>query len=100
MAPKFKQYFNQMFEENRELFMRFKLIHDDYVQNRSKHMESFNKEGAKVVAIITDWENKLCGHMEKGSNAVFSSKLAEKFRLEIKKYYPYIDFVGVKIKKK
>ncbi len=98
-VPKFRQYFNQMFEENKELFMEFKFIHDDYIKDRQKHVEQFNKVGKKVVAIISDWENKLCGHMEKGNNAVFSAKLADKFNNEVKKYFPMIDWVGVKIKK-
>ena len=98
--PKFREYFNKMFEENKELFMQFKIIHDDYVKDRDAHRDEFNKEGKKVMKVIEEWESKLCGHMEKGNNSSFSGKLADKFWAEIRKYYPFIDFVGVKVKKK
>jgi len=97
--PKFKQYFEQMFADNKELFLHFKIIHDDYAKNRSKYQADFDREGKLVMDILKEWESRLCGHMEKGANATFSSKLADKFWAEVKKYYPYIDLVGVKIKR-
>jgi hypothetical protein len=89
-----------MFAENKDLFLQFKLIHDDYVKDRQKHKADFDKTGKKILTIIEEWESRLCGHMEKGNNSVFSAKLSDKFWEEIKKYYPFIDFVGVKVRKK
>lgn len=97
-SPKFKKYFNEMFEKNRDQFLQFKLTHDDYVKDRKKYKEEFDKQGKEVLKVIEEWEKRLCGHMEKGNNSVFSAKLADKFWDEIKKYYPFIDFVGVKVK--
>lgn len=94
-APKFKKYFNDMFKQNRELFLKFKLTHDDYVKDKKKFKDQFDQEGKQVLVIIEEWEKRLCGHMEKGNNGVFSAKLADKYWNEIRKYYPYIDFVGV-----
>ena len=94
-APKFRKYFNEMFEQHREQFLIFKLIHDDFVKDRKKHKTQFDQEGKKILKIIEEWEGRLCQHMEKGQNASFSTKLWA----EIRKYYPYIDFVGVKFKK-
>jgi hypothetical protein len=79
--------------------LRFKLLHDDYARDRQTYKEQFDKEGAVVMAIIKDWERKLCGYMEKGGNAVFSSNLADKYWEEVRKYFPYIDQVGVKVRK-
>ena len=96
--PKFRDYFNQMFADNRELFLQFKLLNDDFGKDRKKYAQQFNQVGAQVVPIVREWEKRLCGHMEKGENATFSSKLADKFREEVKAYFPYIDFVGVIIR--
>jgi len=97
MPPKFKQYFNEMFEGNRDLFLRFKLLNDDFAKDRKKYQNEFNEVGLQVMEIIRDYEGRLCGHMEKGSKAVFSGKLNDKFWAEIRAYFPYVDWVGVKI---
>jgi len=96
MPPKFKQYFYEMFESNRELFLRFKLLNDDFAKDRKKYQAEFNEVGLQVMGIVRDWEDRLCGHMEKGNKAVFSSKLNDKFWAEIRAYFPYVDWVGVK----
>ena len=96
--PKFRDYFNQMFKQNQELFFRFKLLNDDYGKDRQKYKAEFDEVGKQVVIIIKDWEKRLCGHMEKGENAAFSAKLADKFWEEVRTYFPYVDLVGVQIK--
>jgi hypothetical protein len=48
--------------------------------------------------ILHFYEKQLCGKSERSGMGVYSSKLAEKFWLEIKKKLPMIDFVGVKIR--
>jgi len=96
---KYKEYFNQMFSENKELFLHFKLLCDDFGRDRATFKDQFDKEGKVVLEIIKEWESRLCGHMEKGDNAVFSSNLADKFWEEVRAYYPFIDLVGVKVRK-
>ena len=97
MANKFRQYFNEMFEQNKNLFLRFKLLNDDFGKDRKKYQAEFNEVGKQVTEIIRDWESRLCGHMEKGDKAVFSAKLNDKFWAEIRAYFPYVDWVGVKV---
>ena len=97
--PKFREYFNQMFAQNRELFLQFKLLSDDYAKDKGKYKAAFDSQGTKVVAIIKEWEQRLCGHMEKGSNAQFSSRLADKFWDEVRAYFPNIDEVGLVVRK-
>lgn len=94
---KYRDYFNQMFDQNREQFTQFMLTCQDYMQDRTAHAEQFNKQGQAVKAIMTEWEQKLCGRMERGKNAVYSANVAEKFWDEIRKYFPCIDEVGLKI---
>jgi hypothetical protein len=96
---KYKKYFEEMFAQNRELFLKFKLVNDDYGKNREKYKEEFDQVGSQVLVIVKDWERRLCGHMEKGENAMFSSNVAEKYYEEIRKYFPYFDQIGVKIRK-
>jgi hypothetical protein len=94
--PKYKQLFQQMVDENQELFTAFRSIHDGYKQDRKKWSLQFHGEGKKIVEIIHDWEHKLCAGMERGNNAVYSSKLSEKFWLQVKELFSHIELVGVK----
>jgi hypothetical protein len=86
-----------MLSKNRELFIRFKITHDMYATDKKTWNKQFNEEGEKVVGIIREYENKLCGHSEQGQYSKFSANLAEKFWAEVRKNYSQIDFVGVKI---
>lgn len=93
---KYQKYFQEMMEKNEWLFGEFKKVHDGYVLDPDKYKEQFNKLGGEVVDEIREWERKLCSHSEKGQYGVFSSGLAEKFWVEVRKHFPKIDFVGVK----
>jgi len=94
---KYKQTFDEMIKKNRELFIRFKITHDMYVTDKKTWAKQFNEEGQKVLGIIHEYENILCGHSEQGQYSKFSANLAEKFWAEVRKNYPRIDFVGVKV---
>lgn len=94
---KYKQLFDEMLGKNRDLFIRFKITHDMYANDRKTWAAQFNDEGEKVLEIVRDYENRLCGHSEQGQYSKFSANLAEKFWAEVRKNYPRIDFVGVKV---
>ena len=94
-VAKYRKYFNEMFDAHREEFLLFKLLCDDYVKNRAEHKAEFDRQGKVIQEYVKDCEKRLCGHMEKGKNAVFSSKLADKFWEEVRAYFPPIDEVGV-----
>lgn len=96
-TAKYRQYFNDMFEANREKFLRFKLLHEDFANNQEKFKTAFDAEGKEILAIIKLWEERLCGKMERGGKGVFSSSLSDKFWQEIRKYYPLIDQVGITV---
>ncbi len=93
---KYKQYFQQMMDANHDLFTSFKEVHDGYKEDRKKWSKQFHAQGKEVVDIMREWEQRLCSSMERGHNAVYSSKLAEKFWAEVKQMYSHIDLVGVK----
>jgi hypothetical protein len=93
---KYKEYFKMMVEQNRELFQKFMVLSTDYMQDKNRYKEQFDKEGREVLDVVEFWERKLCKHMEKGSNSVYSSNLSEKFRGEVKKIIPCFDEIGVK----
>lgn len=86
-----------MLEENGELFDEFGEIHAKYSLNRRANQADYNRVGEKVIKVVEACEHELCRHSEKGQFAKYSHSLAEKFREELKKDYPMIDFVGVKI---
>lgn len=97
--PKFRDYVRKMFAENEQLFADFHDIHQKYQQDRSKWQDKYNLVGAPVQEVILEWERKLCGHSEKGAYAKYSANLAEKFRGEIKAFFPMVDFIGLKVVK-
>ena len=93
---KYKQYFQQMMTEHGDLFAAFKPIHDGYKLDRKAWSQQFHTQGQQVVDIIREFERRLCSGMERGQNALFSSKVSEKFWSEIKKEFSHIELVGVK----
>ncbi len=86
-----------MLKKNRELFIKFKITHDMYANDKKTWSNQFNEEGVKVLEIVREYEDILCRHSEQGKYGKFSANLAEKFWSEVRKNYPLIDFVGVKI---
>ena len=93
---KYRQYYLQMTEENAALFDQFQPIHDGYKQDRRAWSSQFHEVGGQVVEIMRDWEQRLCGSMERGKNAQYSARVAERFWAEIKKRFSHIELVGVK----
>ncbi len=97
MATKYMQIFNEMVTKYEKEFDSFQVIHNNYMKDPKKYQEEFNKEGAKIMDIVREYEDRLCGHMENTANATYSANLSEKFRGEIKKYLPKLDMIGVTI---
>ncbi len=92
---KYQQYYQNMWDANKEILASFLDIHDKFKSDRKKYSKEFNDKGKRVREIMEEWDQRLCKQMEKGSNGVFSSKVSEKFWNEVKKDYPLIEFVGV-----
>lgn len=95
-ASKYKQFYQDMSDEYQELFAKFDAIHTGYLTNRKAFSAQFHSLGHEVVEIMREYERRLCAGMERSSNGVYSSKVAEKFWSEIKKRYSHIELVGVK----
>ncbi len=96
---KYKQYYQQMKEENQDLFAEFKEVHDDYEQNPDELQEQFNQQGKPVVKVIRDWERRLCRAMGKGKYSKYTQNLSEKFWDLVREEFAKIDMVGLKIEK-
>ena len=95
---KYKQYFSQMEEQNKDLFAEFFEVHQLFEMEGEKHQEKFHEVGKKVVDVVRDWDRRLCSAMGKGAFSQYSQKLSEKFWDEVRKSFPLIDKVGVKIR--
>ena len=93
----YQKMMTKMMEEHKELFDNFADIHREYAFNPASWQKLFNQYGGEVVEIIREYERRLCSNMATGKYGQFSSKLAEKFWAEVKKVFPKIDFVGVKL---
>jgi hypothetical protein len=87
----------QMLNRYQKEFEEFARIHDRYKTEGEKWKSKFDEIGRPVVRIIEETENRLCSKMEGSGRGQYSSNLSEKFRQEVRKRFPLIDLVGVKI---
>lgn len=94
---KFKQAFEEMVIKYQKEFDEFRIIHDKYVRDNDKFKAEFDRIGKPILRIVQEKENWLCGKMEGSGYGSYSSKLADKFRQEVRKAFPMIDLVGVEI---
>lgn len=94
MAAKYQQYFQDMLENNQDLFDSFKIVHDKYAENPEKYQEEFNIEGEKVMAVIRRVDNQLCNQSEGGKYGKYATNLSDKFWAQVRTQFPKIDFVG------
>lgn len=99
MATKYKEYFDRMLQNNKNVFDKFNKLYNEYIKDQDNLQSRFNSEGKLVLEVIREWENKLCSQTEKAGFGNYSTNLSEKFWSEIRKTYPLIDYIGVIIKK-
>ncbi len=99
---KYKKIFEEIWNKDKELFQKFVLLNNDYddPDRREELEEEFQKIGGKVKDMLQEGENELCRQMEKSEKRVFSSNVAEKYWDEVRKYFKYIDMVGVVTRRK
>ncbi len=95
MSAAYQTAFQNMLEQNKDLFEKFQAVHDAYVMNPDINKAKFNELGREVTDVIREYERKLCAQMGKGQFSKFTQNLSEKFWGEVRKVYPKIDFVGV-----
>jgi hypothetical protein len=94
--PKYKKYYQLMREQDDKLFAAFAPAHAAYTLNPDANAEAFHRLGRPVLDSIRFWERKLCAGMERGANAAYSARVAEKFWAEVRAEFPQIDQVGLK----
>lgn len=94
---KLQKLVTEMYDKYAEQFSQFQAVHDAFMRDRKANQAKFNKLGEKIMEPLRFYETQLCGKQERSGMGVYSSKLAEKYWVEIKKKFPMIDFVGVKI---
>lgn len=99
MATKYKEYYDKMVSENKDLFERFTKSHFEYSINQENNQEEFNEIGAKVLDVTHEWENRLCKTSEGAGYSNYTGNLAEKFQNEIRSHFPLIDHVGIVVNK-
>jgi len=96
---KYKEYFQKMLKENKEAFDAFAKVHLDYSADQDSLQEKFNQEGEKIMAIVRDYEDRLCKNTERGMYNSYSGGLAEKFQTLVKSHFPLIDHIGLIVEK-
>ncbi len=97
MATKYQEIYKEMLALHKPLFDRFRLIHDSYARSPALHQQEFNEVGDTILEIIQKFDQRLCGKSERTGYGSYTSKLSEKFWETIRKDFPKIDSVGLKI---
>ena len=92
---KYKEYYQKMLQDNGDIFVSFKNLHESYTLNPQSHQKEFNEKGEKVLEIIREYENRLCTNTERGMYNKYSTKLAEKFQNEVRTHFPMVDRIGL-----
>ncbi len=95
-STRFKEAYDQMIKDHKDLFDRFKVIHENYSLDEKKHQDEFNEVGREVMAIVRKYEDILCRRSEETGHGGYTAALAEKFQNEVRRNFPKIDSVGVK----
>jgi hypothetical protein len=95
---KYREYYEKMIAENRQLFDDFLKVHDAFKQDQKRHAIVFHQLGQRVVDKIRDFDRRLCSAMGRGVYSTYSQKLSEKFWDLARQDFDQIDMVGVKIK--
>lgn len=83
-TPKFKKQYDELIENNKELF--------DKLKSAPKDTEEFNELQRRVLRIVRRAEDALCSKTENTHFSNFSTGLADKFWEEIRANYPEIDY--------
>lgn len=97
-TQKYNQYYDLLWENNKEALDEFKVIHDAFAAGDTSLEEQFHSVGIKVVDKIRDWDRRLCAGMSRGQFSQYSVKLSEKYWDRVRKDFPLIDEVGVRKK--
>lgn len=92
---KYIQTFEIMLSNNVDLFKEFDEVHQNYTLNGESEQENFNEVGARVLEVVREYEDKLCGRSEANGYGRYSGKLAEKFQNHIRSRYPHFDKIGI-----
>lgn len=98
---KYKKIFEEIWKNNKKLFQDFFLLNSEYsnLKKRITIEKQFQTVGKKVRQLLLEGEHNLCKKIENTNNRVFSTKLSDKYWDEARKYFKYIDMVGVKSSK-
>lgn len=92
---KYKEYFELMLKNNKDLFAHFQEVHDRYALDPENNQDEFNKIGSDVQYALREWEDKLCNRSEGSGYGSYSGRLAESFQNEARRQFPQIDKIGI-----
>lgn len=92
---KYEVYFQEMLEQNKDLFEKFVVVHNNYSTDPKKYQSEFNEIGDEVLDVIRKYENRLCAKSGNTGYGKYTTTLADKFQAIVKQYFPKIGQVGM-----
>lgn len=95
---RYKEAVRDMIEQNKKIFDEFQKLHDRYSLDKQSLQDEFNEKGKIVMDLVRKYEDRLCGKSESTGYGAYTGNLAEKFQQEVRKHFPLIDYVGIKMK--
>ena len=92
---RYKQIYQEMLDQNKELFEDFMKIHDKYTFDPKRWQDEFNAKGGEILDVVRKYENRLCRASEGSGYGQYTTSLADKFQSEVRSHFPKIDEVGL-----
>lgn len=92
---KYEIYFQEMLEQNRELFEKFIEVHNKYAEDPAEWQSEFNEVGGEALDVIRKYENRLCARSGNTGYGKYTTALSDKFQAIVKQYFPKIGQVGI-----
>jgi hypothetical protein len=92
-----KQSFNQLFKENKELFLQFRKLNKNK-KHMQENMEEFNKIWKKVEDMVNEAIDFLLLHQEWGKYWNYSEKTSQAFKNYVKSFFPLYNNIWIKIR--
>jgi len=87
---KYKEYFDRMISDNKDLFDEFKQIHDRYGMEQDKLQGEFNKVGAKIQTVIRQRRINYVDEAKEADMRVLLEAWHKNFKMKYERYSPLL----------
>ncbi|MBQ6436014.1 hypothetical protein IJJ27_00430 [bacterium] len=98
MSKTKSQIFYDLLKTNNQAdWEKFKAVHDRFQKDPDANRDEFNRVGSDFLDIVRGYERRLCGGMERTTNAYYSSNVCDTYWKLVRTDFPLIDQIGLTV---